>query len=75
MLASGTDTRYWDEVAKVPYCYSPTAHGGHFLSYEDAVSLGFKEGYMYAQGLGGVMIWKITANCNQALLNIISSGR
>ena len=56
-------------------CYSPTAHGGHFLSYEDAVSLGLKVDYVHAQDLGGVMIWEITADRNQTLLNIFSNDR
>ena len=70
-LASGQYTRYWDDVAKVPYLYSPTQHGGHFVSYEDAESLGLKIDYILENELGGAMFWEITADRNDTLMDVI----
>lgn len=74
MLAGGGYTRYWDDVAKAPYAYNPNAHGGHFVSYEDAESLGLKLDFVQGLGLGGVMIWEITADRNQTLIDQIQAG-
>lgn len=74
MIASGAYTRYWDDQAKVPWLYSPTQHGGHFVSYDDAESMQYKIDYVNSTGLGGVMIWEITADRNQTLLDVIGAG-
>ncbi len=71
LIASGAYTRYWDEVAKVPYLYSPSMHQGHFISYEDAQSLTYKIDYLLERELGGVMFWEITADRNDTLLDVI----
>ena len=74
LLASGSYTRYWDDVAKVPYLYSPTAFGGHFVSYEDEESLAHKLAYLQNLGLGGVMYWEITADRDEALVYLIAES-
>lgn len=71
MLESGQYTRYWDEQAKVPWLYSPTEHGGHFVSYDDEESLQYKVDYVQEQGLGGVMFWEITADRTGSLLQVL----
>ena len=71
LIASGAYTRYWDEVAKVPYLYSPSMHQGHFISYEDAESLEYKIDYLLDRNLGGVMFWEVTADRNETLLDVI----
>jgi chitinase len=71
MISSGLYTRYWDDVAKVPYLYSPTMNQGHFVSYEDAESLEYKLQYLLDRGLGGVMFWEVTADRNDTLLDVI----
>jgi GH18 family chitinase len=71
MISSGLYTRYWDNVAKVPYLYSPSMHQGHFVSYEDAESLEYKLEYLLELGLGGVMFWEVTADRNDTLLDVI----
>lgn len=53
-------TRYWDDVAKVPYLYNPNQMGGHFISYEDTESLGHKIGYIHSNNLAGAMYWETT---------------
>ena len=74
MLANGGYTRYWDPIAKAPYAYHPTAHGGHFISYEDSESLGLKLDFVLEHGLGGVMFWEITADRNQTLIDQIQAA-
>ncbi|MEE2681021.1 MAG: glycosyl hydrolase family 18 protein [Planctomycetota bacterium] len=74
MISSGTYTRYWDDVAKVPYLYSPTEFQGHFISYEDEDSLAFKLDFILEQELGGVMFWEVTADRNETLLDVIDSS-
>jgi chitinase len=74
MISSGAYTRYWDDIAKAPYLYSPTTHGGHFVSYEDEESLELKIDYILEKRLGGVMFWEITADRNETLLGVIDSS-
>ncbi|MCH2143451.1 MAG: glycosyl hydrolase family 18 protein [Phycisphaerales bacterium] len=71
MLQSGNYTRYWDDQAKVPWLYSPTEHGGHFISYDDEESLQHKVDFVQQYELGGVMIWEITADRNGGLLDVL----
>ncbi|ELR73276.1 Chitinase [Fulvivirga imtechensis AK7] len=53
-------TRYWDDVASVPYLYNPNQLGGHFISYEDTESLGHKISYIHQNNLAGAMYWEGT---------------
>ncbi|NJE76965.1 glycosyl hydrolase family 18 protein [Thermococcus sp. ES12] len=59
-IASGEYQRYWDPVAMVPYAYSPTKKV--FISYDDPESIGIKVDYALKNGIGGVMVWEITAD-------------
>ena len=72
LLAGGSYQRFWDDVSKVPYLYSESMHGGHFISYEDAESLGHKLDYVEERGLGGVMYWDIPADRGGDLIGLIS---
>jgi chitinase len=74
LLESGSYTRYWDDVAKAPYLYSPTAFGGHFVSYEDEESMAHKLAYLQNLGLGGVMYWEITADRQESLVDLIAAS-
>lgn len=71
-IAGGLYSRYWDEASKVPWLYSPTEHGGHFITYDDAESTQHKVDYVEANGLGGIMFWEITGDRNQTLLDVIN---
>ncbi|MDD1417379.1 glycosyl hydrolase family 18 protein, partial [Dolichospermum sp. ST_con] len=66
-------TRYWDNEAKVPYIYSPTANGGFFSTYEDSQSIGLKTNYIKNMGLGGMFFWDISSdlpsNNSNSLIN------
>ena len=72
LLSGGDYQRYWDDVAKAPYLYSPTRHGGHFISYEDSESLSLKLDYLDLHGLGGVMYWEVTGDRGRELIDLIA---
>ncbi|AHL22682.1 glycosyl hydrolase family 18 protein [Thermococcus nautili] len=59
-IASGEYERHWDPIAMVPYAYSPTKKV--FISYDDPESIGIKVDYALKNGIGGVMVWEITAD-------------
>jgi chitinase len=52
--------RYWDDQAKVPWLYDPQQ--GLMISYDDPESVGYKADYIREHGLGGAMIWQISAD-------------
>lgn len=56
----GAFERHWDETARVPWLYSATE--GVMISYDDAESLVAKADYVRDAGLGGVMIWELSAD-------------
>ncbi|MDB9522924.1 glycosyl hydrolase family 18 protein, partial [Dolichospermum circinale CS-1225] len=66
-------TRYWDDIAKVPYIYSPTDQRGMFSSYEDSQSIGIKTNYIKDKGLGGMFFWELSSDLaatnNDSLVN------
>jgi chitinase len=70
-LASGQYTRYWDDACKVPWLYSASQYGGHFITYDDAESTQHKVDYVKDKGLGGIMFWEITGDRNETLLDVI----
>ncbi len=72
--ASGGYTKFWDDHTKAPYLYNPGAHGGHFIGYDDEQSMGIKVDYVNESGLGGIMLWEITADRNETLLDVIFEG-
>ena len=72
--ASGTYPRHWDNQAKVPWLYSASQHGGHFISYDDVESMQHKVDYVEDLDLGGIMFWEITADQNEVLLDVIHDG-
>ena len=74
LLASGGYTVYRDEQAMVPWAYNPDVHGGHFISYDDAISMQHKVDYVNDLDLGGVMFWEVTADRNETLLDVIFDG-
>ena len=68
---SGSYTKAWDSNCMVPYLYSPSQYGGHFISYDDAQSIGLKAAMVRNNDLAGMMVWEITADRNQTLLDAI----
>jgi chitinase len=58
----------------VPWLYSASQHGGHFISYDDVESMQHKVDYVEDLDLGGIMFWEITADQNEVLLDVIHDG-
>jgi len=67
----GDYTKGWDPHSSVPYLYSPDRHGGHFIGYDDAQSIGIKADMVLDQGLGGMMFWEVTGDRNETLIDVI----
>jgi chitinase len=66
-------TRSWDDEAQAPWLYN--ADTGIMISYEDPQSLTAKAGYVLSNRLGGVMIWELAADDDEAtLLNAVASA-
>ncbi len=64
-------TRYWNDVAKVPYLYN--ASNGNFISYDDTESFGHKTDYIKSKVLAGAMFWEFSGDRNKTLLNKLTS--
>jgi len=58
-----------DPEAGVPWLYDPTT--GLFLSYDDPESLAMKRAYAETYGLGGVMIWEMSNDLGDELLDTL----
>ena len=52
--------RYWEPDAGVPWLYNPGTRT--WITYDDAQSLALKADLVRARGLGGVMIWELSAD-------------
>lgn len=52
--------RHWDPSAQVPWLFNPRT--GAWIGYDDAESLALKADYVRERGLGGVMIWELSAD-------------
>jgi chitinase len=59
--------RYWNNNAKVPWLYNKAT--GTFITYEDPESIAYKANYIKNKGLGGAMVWELSQDINQTLLN------
>jgi Glycosyl hydrolases family 18/Salmonella virulence plasmid 28.1kDa A protein len=67
-----TYARFWQSDAQVPWLYSSGA--GIMISYEDPQSLGLKANYIFANQLGGIMVWQLSADDAQhSLVNGIAA--
>jgi chitinase len=74
LLDAGGYTVHRDPQAMVPWAYNPNVHGGHFISYDDPISMQHKVDFVNDLDLGGVMIWEITADRSESLLDVIVNG-
>lgn len=69
----GTMTRYWDDVAKVPWLFDPAK--GVLITYDDPESIAAKTAYVKSKGLGGVLFWELSGDdTNHTLLNAVNQG-
>ena len=63
-------TRYWDAEAQVPYLYDPVRK--LWISYDDPQSIKIKVNYIKAKGLGGAMVWELSGDRDQELIDVIN---
>jgi len=61
-----------DAASGVPWLHDPAS--GLFLSYDDPESLALKSQYVQANGLGGVMIWEMSSDLDDQLLDALRTG-
>lgn len=74
-LAPGSGyVRRWDYVTKTPWLYNPNAHGGHWIGYDDEESITHKLEWAESMGLGGAMIWEITGDRDEKLLDAVGAA-
>lgn len=59
--------RYFHTQSLVPWIYN----GSTFISYEDPQSIALKADYIREKNLGGAMIWELSQDSNEVLLNTI----
>ena len=65
LLAGSPDAKlYRDPVSLAPWIYD----GDNFLTFEDPTSLGAKSAFAHERNLGGVMIWELSGDTNDAQL-------
>ena len=68
--------KYYDDAAKAPYLYSERKQ--EMYTYEDKQSLSEKVNYVKSQGLGGIIIWELSADLpvssENSLLKVIADG-
>jgi len=63
-------TRYWDNVAQVPYL----SNGSSVITYDDSMSIALKCQYAKTKGLAGIMIWELSQDVighSQPLLDVV----
>ncbi|BCJ94990.1 chitinase [Anaerocolumna cellulosilytica] len=60
-------TEYFHKASKVPWLYN----GSDFITYENTKSVTDKAKYIKEKNLGGVMIWELSQDYNQILLDTI----
>ncbi|MBL8792483.1 MAG: sigma-70 family RNA polymerase sigma factor [Planctomycetia bacterium] len=65
--------RHWHDAAKAPWLFDPKK--GLMITYEDPESLRHKVDYVRRHGLGGVMIWEVSADDPRTpLLDVIQDS-
>ncbi|NHM31929.1 glycosyl hydrolase family 18 protein [Neobacillus terrae] len=61
--------RSWDSESQVPYLWN----GSRFITYDDAESMKLKSNFIKSKGLAGAMIWEISQDPNETLLNQVAT--
>lgn len=62
----------WDNISQSSWAYKREDNYWNYISYDNKKSIKNKINYVKEQNLGGVMIWEITQDYNNTLLNIIN---
>lgn len=63
--------RYWDNRAQAPYLWNATSRV--FISYDDPQSIAVKARYVLQHRLGGVMVWELSEDHNDELLDVVNA--
>ncbi|KAJ1954696.1 hypothetical protein EC988_002292 [Linderina pennispora] len=63
--------RQFDKVTKTPWLFNTDTKD--FVSYDDPASIMYKCKYVKDNGLGGVMVWSMTSDFHNELVDAISS--
>ena len=63
-------TRYWDDVAKVPYLYN----GDMFITYVDQQAVEEVGKYAKENNLGGVMVWEYGHDLDCVLFDVLKKS-
>jgi chitinase len=61
--------RFWSYGAKVPWLFNATDRV--FITYEDPDSIGYKADYVIDHYLGGAMIWHLSSDADDVLLQTL----
>jgi chitinase len=65
-------TCYWDDTAKVPYCFNPKQK--LFATFDNERSVAYKTNYAIDKKLNGLLIWELRQDDGQQrLLNVITA--
>ena len=70
-IASGALRRYWDDAVKAPYAYSDVSN--LMISYDDPQSIREKCLYIRQKGIGGLIVWELSADDNGEISSIVYS--
>lgn len=65
-LTNSGYVKYYDASAQVPYLYN--AATGVFVTYDDAASVQAKAAWAVSKGLGGAMLWELSADTSDTVL-------
>lgn len=61
---------FFHSQSLVPWLFN----GSTFITYEDDVSMGYKADYIKSKGLGGAVVWELSQDSNEELLNALCYG-
>ncbi|KAF9296498.1 hypothetical protein BGZ88_012523 [Linnemannia elongata] len=64
-------TRYWDDATQTPWLFGTGANT--FISYDDPQSLTIKVNYAKNAGVRGVMLWDMSYDYNNELINVLQN--
>ncbi|KAJ9072452.1 hypothetical protein DSO57_1027352 [Entomophthora muscae] len=64
-------TRYNDNVTQTPYLYEPSSR--RLITYDDPISIQAKASYIQDNGFGGAMIWEMSFDYQDELLDALRS--
>ncbi|KAJ2402741.1 hypothetical protein GGI23_000485 [Coemansia sp. RSA 2559] len=69
MLSGSSYAMHWDDAAKAPLLYS--SRDNILITFDDPVAVSWKADYVLRRSLGGIMIWELSQDHNNELLDKI----